>query len=207
MAVGDILQSRIETSFGTQSSQNIRHWRVSAEVAPAATHAQIAANLDTSIAPLYKAVLSTSATYRGVAVRRIFPLPPTIEAIANANLGAGTIAGDPLPKQTAGVVTFRTALAGRKFRGRFYAAFPAESDNNASTLPSNAYVAGLALLGGVFTLSRTIPNGAGSTTIDPVIWHRRTSTFDVITNIVARTIWGTQRRRGDYGRPNPPMIV
>lgn len=207
MPVGDILQVRIETTVGVQSSENIRHYRVSSVTAPEATHLQIAVALNTIINPLYKAILSSSATYRGVAVRRVSPLPLTSEAMDAFGSGTGSVTGDLLPKQTCGVITLRTALAGRRYRGRFYAAFPGEIDNTAASVPGATYLTNLAALAAALIAQRTVTNGAGNSVLDPVIFHRRVPGYDNITSQVTRAIWGTQRRRGDYGRPNPPTVA
>lgn len=206
MPAGDIYQVRIECGFGTQASENIRHWRVSAVVTPEATPLQIATIMNLTFAPHYKALLSSSATYRGVGVRRIFPLPLTVETVVSSQAGPGLVTGDPLPKQTSGVITLRTGFAGRKFRGRVYVPFPGESDNTGSGFPGGGYLNALIALAPDFQTEFTVVNGAGSSVLVPIIWHRRTMTFDAITSTVHRLIWGTQRRRGDYGRPNPPTI-
>lgn len=206
MAIGDVLQARFESVQGNQAAENIRQFRVSAEVAPVPTYGDVASGLGGIIGPELRALMSSSATYRGCAVRRISPLPLTLEQMSTNQAGVGAIAGDPLPPQVSGIVTLRTAMAGRRFRGRFYVPFPAESDNTSGHIPSSGYLSALINLQNSLALATVITVGLGSITVIPVIWSRRFRTTTDITLGVARAIWATQRRRGDYGRPNPPTI-
>lgn len=204
--VGDLYEGRIFCTLGVQTSITVRHWRVSGKTGTGATDAQIAAGLEGAVATAMKAVISASATYRGVGVRRIQPLPISLETYSNAAAGVGGLAGDPLPLQTAGIITIGTALGGRSRRGRAYIPFPNEDSNTASALPSNAYVALLATLGGALTA--TFGPGAGGNTnnLIAVVFSRKFNTRTDVSSNLPRTQWGTQRSRGGYGRPNPSPI-
>jgi hypothetical protein len=54
------------------------------------------------------------------------------EFVGTGGLLAGTGGGDPLPAQLAAVVTLRTALAGKSFRGRVYISGANEAENDAA---------------------------------------------------------------------------
>lgn len=204
MAVGDILEMRVLCVSGDQIGVNVRHYRVNTEVAPIPTHLDIANSLDNVFAPLYKEVLSSLATFRGIGIHKVFPLPPTVEAQSTLNVGPGLRTGDILPSQTSGVVSLRTALAGRRFRGRAFIPFPAEVSNDAAGVPNGAYQINLGLIMNALIASRNVNVGLGSVGLVPVIYRRIAHTSTDIQTGIARTIWGTQRRRGSFGAANIP---
>lgn len=185
-----------------QISLNVRHYWLNSITGLGATQGEFATLLDGVFAPLYKAILSAQARYRGVKVRSILPAPPAAPAWEVASDGVGLVAGDMCPKQTAGVIALQTARSGRAYRGRVYVGMPGEADNAATAVPSAAYVTGLTNIGAAWIALRT-PGAAGNTSsLVPGLFHRATGTTTDLTASIARTLWGTQRRRGSFGRPN-----
>lgn len=199
MAVGDVLEVRAFCTLDEQVAINIRHFKVTVEVAGGASMAAIAGELDNDLDGRYKLVLSERARYEGVDVARIRPLPRLLPVVSTAGAGAGLRTGDALPGQVAGVCTLRSLLAGQANRGRFYAPFPAETDNTSSHVPTTEYLDNLASLCSIYDSQQTIPDGAASTTIFPVIFHRSSGTTTDIIGRRTRGFWGTQRRRGSFG--------
>lgn len=204
LAVNDIWRVRIACYTPDQASVNVLHYKVIGTAGAGATDQDLADRVNTLAAPLYKAVLSVSATYRGTSAQRIFPGPLTAAAFSVGSAGIGTVAGEPLPTQCAGIISLHTSLAGRRQRGRIYLPFPGEDSSTNPGVPTGAYVtAAQTLANALFT---TIVAGVGGNTsnLDPVIFHRSTNTADVITRKEAKTAWATQRRRGYYGQKNLP---
>lgn len=77
--------------------------------------------------------LSSNAETTSLFVRDVQPgTAAEVENDYPAVLGA--IAGDPLPPQVAAVITWRTGLAGRSFRGRTYLPFIDESTSSDGTV-------------------------------------------------------------------------
>jgi len=179
---------------------------VTATTAPSVSDQNFADQLATFIQGNYAALLSTLATFWGVSVQAVPPTAPSPPANSAGAPVPGTAAGDMLPSQTSGIITLRTAAIGRRNRGRVYVPFPAEADSSPQGRPTVGYIGRLGNLAAQLTLPLTIAAGGGTAIVEPVIYHRLdtppTSTF--ITAAVARPLWATQRRRGDYGRPNPP---
>jgi hypothetical protein len=110
----------------------------------------------------------------------------------------GTVAGDPMPPQTAYLVRHNTNLivGGRRLRGRTYFGVPGESQSGGGggpigTFPTTLQTAFTGLITGGTTLSF------------PVIWARPVSTpvpragtsGPVTSSEVVTTFWGTQRNR------------
>jgi len=203
-AINEVIEQKVFSTFGEQLAVNTLHFLVTAITGVGATDAEIAVNHETIYAPLTKGVMSSAALYYGLQVQKIFPAPPRVAAATVLLQGVGLVAGDPLPKQVCGILTKRTAFAGRTFRGRIYLPFPSETDNAVDSTPTPGYLANLAfwviaLQGNILTA------GAGGTnTLRHILFHRATGGFDFVTSAVARDKWATQRRRGAYGRPNVP---
>jgi hypothetical protein len=207
MPVGDILQMRLICQSADQTSFNIRHWRISSVIAPEPDRQAIADNLVAAFATPYSLVLSTSATFRGLGIRKIRPAPLALEFFGNQAPVTGVRTGDPLPTQVAGVITLRTANATRKGRGRLYLPFPAEIDNGNDALPSTQYLDNAAGIRNLLIAQRVVTVGLGSVTLDPQIFHRiGMPDSDTILQGIVQKRWGTQRRRGSYGAPNLPPI-
>jgi len=106
----------------------------------------------------------------------------------------GSASGDPLPRQTQGLIKFGTAtvIGGRRVRGRLFVPGPVEADNTASGLPLAAYSSDLTSAGGsLFT--------PGATASDAVIWHRPTGgaggASPDITSSAAALVWSVLRSR------------
>lgn len=200
---GDFLEYRVVCSFGVQTSFNVRHMRVSGVGVPIPNLGDCATAINAIMAPLWKAVMSNQCTYRGVMVRRVRPLPPSPPAWENGSQGVGTVATEPLPNQVAGVISLYTNFAGRRYRGRLYIPFPAEGDNTVTSIPSAGYLTGLGNIGGAVLGIITNPN-TKIAILTPILYHRLDGTSNDLVGTTTRTVWGTQRKRGGFGRANPP---
>jgi hypothetical protein len=66
VALGDIIRVRIGSFTPTQAAINTVHYRVTAVTGGGAELSSIANQIDTTMAPLYRAYMSVGATYRGV---------------------------------------------------------------------------------------------------------------------------------------------
>lgn len=114
-----------------------------------------------------------------------------------------------LPTQTCGIISFKTPKRGPAGRGRVYTPFPGNSASNATTgLPSAGFLSNLSDLATNLglTYAGESEDGLRLFTLEPVLFHRTTGNYSSIIGAEARPYWGTQKRRGDLGRPNPPVI-
>lgn len=204
MPVADILLVNFYFKHPPQLAINRHYLRIQAIEGVERTLSQIPNDLFTSLAPLYASIMPTAASIAGVGCRRVWPGPETTELFSTFPAMAGSIAGDPLATQTAGVITWRTPLAGRANRGRSYIPFPAEPHNDTTGLPTNGYTQGLNDLGNTIAPALVSPIALPNRhTYVKVIYRAATpATSPGITSHFARTKWGTQRRRGSYGQPN-----
>lgn len=180
------------------------------------TDAEIGIRFDTAFPPLFKALMATTAFYRGVKIAKVFPGQRQRGFTNTTSAGAGTAVGDLLPTQCRGIITLRTALAGPGFRGRAYIPFPAEADNAANGVPTAGYVTRLTTMGAQLILAQNAVGAAGNqANLIPIIWHlpkglpnepANRDAYD-LNEAVSRTKWATQRRSGEYGRINVDEIV
>lgn len=195
MALGDILRVVRTTVNPNQTGINVMHYRISVVVAPEPSRQQIANLMHTTIGPLYIPLMSSAGALIRTSVQKIRPLPVEVAAEASTPTFAGGLTTDLLPGQVSGIITLRTAFAGRGFRGRQYIPWPTEGVSDSSGLPTNAYVLNLDALAQQLIVPLVVPNGAGSATIQPVIFRRLTAVSNDVTSAIARVTWATQRRR------------
>lgn len=190
-------------TLGNQAGLVVWHWECAASENAGQALGDVAAYCDAQHGPLLKSMLSGSATYYGTLIRRVFPVPLSVPAWENLLTGIGGRGGDPLPTQTCGLISWQTAKAGRKYRGRSFIPFPSETDSADPPQPSAAYRGFLSAIGA----ARSTPilvGAANSVRLLPVIYHRKDHTWDEILAFKIRLFWATQRRRGFLGRPNVP---
>jgi len=205
MQLNEIWMARIVCTLGAQTSVNVRHYSVGNVVGNGCFDTDFVTNLDAALAADYKAVMTNEATYRGVSVQRIVPGPKTVPVFTLANTGTGSMVSDPLPKQCAGVISWKTSFSGHKYRGRTYIPFPSEAHSSAGGVPIGAYVTLLGNIRDRLVGSRNVSDGLGNSSIlDPCIFHRLTNNMTLIMSGAAKSSWATQRRRGDYGKANLP---
>jgi hypothetical protein len=182
------------------------YYRVT-NIAGAPSDQDLANSLDLLITPNLLPVLNALATYRNVIVQKIAPLPIFMRVFSAASTGPGTGGPVPCPQQVSPLISWVTGVPGRAGEGRFYSPFPPTSGINTLTGQVNPiFRASLAALGAslvTFTNFGVVPNTGN---VQMVLFHRATLTGTPITNLVARTKWATQKRRGDYGRVNAPPI-
>lgn len=203
---GDILEHRVWCSDGVQAAVNVRHYEVSSVVGGAVTDQDVATYMDGQLSPLYGALINNHATYNGVQLTKIFPNPPAVPVSSTVGSGVGVGGADALPLQVAGLLSLKTGFSGRAYRGRLYIPFPSQSGCNTQGGQGIGYQTAAVNLALAYTAAPTITVGASSLKISPVIWHRSTATRTLVTSVGASPRWATQRRRGDYGRPNSSPI-
>lgn len=149
------------------------------------------------------ALCATTTSLISVGLRDIrIANQPEFVSVAAAVPGTG--AGNPLPNHVAAVVTLRTALAGRSFRGRIYfGGFIVGENTAAGAIVAGLNTAMVAFVTGIQTdlAASSITLGvvsrpfAGRTSPPPVL-PARAGVVTPVTAIIARdTKWDTQRRR------------
>lgn len=203
---GDIVRARVLCTCQTQNGINILHFRVLNSQGAGATDVQAALKLDQTLAPLYKPLISAAAVYVGVGLSIPSRIPATQETISVANGGAGTGGAVPCPGNVTGLITWKTANAGRKYRGRSYIPFPSVSEvaSNGSVVPT--YSTKLTNLINGLTVLITVGTAPNTCQLNlQVVDAALTRQTDVILGVGSTDFW-SQRRR-EYGRrPDLPIF-
>jgi len=202
-STGDIVECRFVSQLDEQVSYNVRHYLVSDLEGAGTTLDDFLEIMGQTFQAAVKNCMSDSARFLGLDARVLFPTK-SIYVSDEDHAGDGTQTGDPLPTQTSGVITLRSAQPGRSGRGRFYQPFPSESDNDANGKPGGGYTGNLAQLANLLDNEIDVSVGADGFNYIPVVWSRKDSVYYPIIQAVARARWGTQRSRGSYGKPNIP---
>jgi len=201
LSADNILRMRLACTTASQASINTFHWHVNGIEGASVSDTDAAVKLDQLLAGPMKDLLSDDATYYGLSLQRILPLPLSAPAINRTGTGQGAEVDDMIPGQVTGIISMQTAFAGARYRGRMYIPFPARSfstDGFPNTTYRDLLIALADELDSPITVG-TLPNVA---VLNPVIWHRATGTWTPITTVIHRMRWATQRKRGDYGQRN-----
>lgn len=209
---GDLIQYRVWCLQAEQASVNTFYYLVSAPTGSPVTDLDGARTFDAAIASLYKAIMSTDASYRGVQANIVQRVPLPAAVFYNGSVGAGGEAPPDCPRQTCGLVSWQTQLAGRRYRGRFYMPFPSVGNVQTDGIPTAAYVTSLNNLASAIRNYNVITNvgATGNMAATLVIHHRPgkspTPTVTPVSGQITSVKFATQRRRGSYGRANSSPI-
>jgi len=197
------LEVKLVCTHGGQIGVNVRHYRAALMTGTGTTLGAVATAMNSAFAGPYRDLLSSDASWLGVAVRVITPAPGSALAFNKEDTAVGLRTAEVLPGMVSGIITLQTTIAGRGYRGRVYIPFPDESANEDAGVPTAGYVTDLETLGAALIATRVVGTvGVNDVTLRPVIFHRGDSSFTEVTSARANTRWATQRRRSDYGAQN-----
>lgn len=198
----DIVRVRLVTHQVDQVGINVLHFKCINDFFGGMSLSDFAIQMDNFLAPLWKPVMTAHATYRGIAVANLLPIP-TAEIIRTGNVGPGSVAGDALPLTLSGLVSGRGLFAGPANRARVYVPFPGEASNDATGKPTSGYVADLQTLASDIQGDPILTAGTDQVQMRWVIYHRGPKTSTDILAATASEKWASQHRRGDFGKTNP----
>jgi len=193
MAVGAIFRACFLQNLHGQKLVTVTHWRESA-TGSGDSQVQLAGKLDNVYGTQIRPYLSHEWDYEMVAVQQISPGILRRSTFVGSNAGVGGDAQDSIPVPACATITLRTALAGRKYRGRvFQAGIPIDdvTDSQIEATPRAAYNTQYA------TLFST--QSASAYTWEPVLWHRSSASYTDINEVLMRVPLRVQRRR-EVGR-------
>jgi hypothetical protein len=203
---GMVLQMRVWASDSVQASVNTFHYLVQSPITGTPTDQDFFTKWAQDFVPLYKSLLSAKATIEGC-TGQVVSKPIGLLFKDATQAGLGSFGPDAAPWQVSGITSWGTAFGGRAFRGRTYFPFVATLAVNTAGHPSDAYITAMGLFSDAFVGATSWILAQGTAVIIPVIKHRKNK--DGITPIETPIVHGTvsrlfatQKRRGDYGRPN-----
>jgi len=113
------------------------------------------------------------------------PLQDTVALSAPGTFGSGSA----LPADVSAAVSWRTGLAGRKFRGRFFSYGPPSNNVNTNDTLTGLYQTVLSSAA-AYLLSHLVTNG-----LKLVVFHRGTNTATAITGLVVDQLVDSMRNR------------
>ena len=198
---GDRVQVRVITQLLTQVGMNVLHMTPTTVTTGGASLQEIANALDTALAPLYKPAMTSNSSWRGVGCQNI-TAPRSLEYFSVANTGPGTGATPPMGAQVCGVITYKTTNAGPSWRGRSYIAFPPGTASQTTGIPTASYTTLLAAIATAILAPGTVVGATGSTAFRFGVLQSATDIVQFYASATVPSKWATQKRRGNYGRPN-----
>lgn len=204
--VADKLRLTYFTWLGGQVGISGLHFNVQSVTGGGVNLLAIATQYYTLIQGPLTGILSEQALFLGVKCETVNVLPKPLPGIVT-NIQPGVLVGEDMPKQVSGVITWQTALAGRSNRGRSYTPFPIEDFNTNEGAPTSAYITLLGDLAAAQLSLTAVTDGGATTDLLPIIYHPSPALSVPIIAYRPNTRWGTQRSRGDYGSPQPPVIT
>jgi len=201
LSQGDIIEASYNWIQGVQRGVNVIHYRVSATSTAVAQLSEVATALQTAIGTLALTIVPPAVTAFGVALQLISPLPKSVKWSGGELVGPGTYTGTPAAKQISAVITKLSVLGGRANRGRTYVPFPSKDAEDTDGTPTAAYLEAIQDLYDGLLGTLVVSTPGGIVTLKCIIWHRLTSSYTDVTALRYNDKFGTQRRRGDYGKP------
>lgn len=205
LAIGDIIEVTFLQRFGAQTGAMVYHLRVDNIANGAVEDQDVANSMSSLFAPLIKACMGSTAEYVKTRAQVISPVRrPAVQSTLQA--GAGSILGDMLPPQCAGLIKLAGEIANRHGRGRKYVPFPAESESAAGGVPSAFYITALDALKDELIDDHQVAAGGvgpGIADLDPIIWNRSLGSYQNVTGGASVQAWATQRRRSFVNRADP----
>lgn len=191
-----VVRCVIELQQATRPFNNIVHVRSGNVNPPAADLAIIAETVYNAYRDSFLPLLSNATVLQGVTAYSMASAEAPLFSFTPATPPTGGQGGDPLPLQSAAVLTLRTGARGRSGRGRMYISGWSEVDSVQSSL---APAPALALQ----TAANTFLSALGAALIPLQVYSQQSGKVEraqgvifEVTDIALRTsVWGSQRDR------------
>jgi hypothetical protein len=208
--VNDIYRVDLISFYPPQAGVNTFFIRSIAQTGQAANRVQIAQAFDVAWRTRQAGIMGTSAYFYGVRVVKVRPVGQEIAYVFHQVNTPGTAGVGMMPPGTSGLVSLRAELPKRHTYCRKYIPFPSVVHNTSAGVPAAVYTDYLraehatsfintqlvvdAAVNEEFEYGHLWVEGPGPVYTDH--WGR-------FFGFVLPQKWATQRRRSDFGRPNP----
>jgi len=199
LVVGETYRVAFVCQNGPQYSQNVRNFRVSFIANGPATELGLANAISAGIAGSYRDILATTCFYQGLKMQKVQPILG-MPAISVVGAGGGTVLGDALPPQVAGLLRYTSNTPGRRGRGRVFLPFMGESFNGPSGLPTAPAITAMDALGEKMNGTETFVIGASTVDIEYGRPHSLSGVWIPWLITEPAPGWATQRRRSFLNR-------
>lgn len=205
LRAADVIQFSVFCQAGDQTSVNVFNYMVQSVVDPGPSLNDAAARFSDLVVTQYAGCMSPQAQYLGVKASVITSGPPPMPGFKVEHT-AGTMTGDLLPRAVSGLIQWQTDYSGKSYRGRTFVPFPSEAGSTSAGEPSTVYQTAVDDLASAIITMADISPGLGSANVYLVLWSRQLNEFTKIQTASVPLRWGTQHRRGDYGRIFVPPV-
>jgi len=205
-ALNDTFEFKLFCQYTPQFSCNVLHYKIVALNGGVVTLEEMADALSLQLAPAWKPLFFTSASYYGALMRRVAP-DATLQAQTKQGAGPGTAGTSAAPPSGSMYVTTTTGQPGRKNRGRIYFPFPPIQFLDVGGNLDAAGSAAIQLSMNTILQTHVVSGASGGTvTLQYAIYNRAAKTSQPASQYFIRTHLGTQVRRG-FAKPNdrPPF--
>jgi len=195
MAVNDVYRLAMEGTLFSQQIVNVLHYQLTADPTLSFTAQSLINGWTAAVIPTWRAAVVDSYVLVQVSCTRIHPVGPATVITPFAGGTVGARASPPLPSNVAASIVKRTALIGRRHRGRMSLAGLANADNVGGLLSAGAF--GLVQdLANVLEDLVVTPDGDAR----PVVWTRHVDVLPAnsatpITDMEPQTSIRVQRTR------------
>jgi hypothetical protein len=198
-----VVKAQLWTVDVEQASVNTWHYQIVDLTGTPVLLEEFATKFLGVIIPLYAPMISANADIVGGVFQVVQPLPLRVAVKSISGAQSGTAEMPAMPRQTAGLISWKTTLAGPGGRGRTYIPFPGVAATEGLGVPTDAYVTSMTDLATALFSLPVITGAAGGTATAKIGLKRQTpAEFVQFTAAVPNKKWATQKRRGSYGRPN-----
>lgn len=203
LQVEDVLHIRLGAYQNGQVSLNNLYYKVSTITGGATFLEDVPNGVFNFAKDHYKVLMTTQASFVGTSARIVAPaFRKTNTYLSDVALVAGTAGDEVLPTQDCGVWSFRTDLAGRKAYGRNYLPFLWAGFVQGTGHPSEDYITAASNWIAFMSPNITVPVKTHSLVLNHGVFGKNTG-FNPVTASRLSHLFGTQRRRGDFGKQNP----
>ena len=170
---------------------NVSYWRQQGSFDDDVTEAlALAHSIDDVIGAAMIEVLPADCTYFGTTVR-ISTSGVINEGFDGTNGGSGNVAGESLPDYAAVIIRKRTAVGGRRGRGRYFIGCVPEASQDTGKILPGATTSSYNVIATAYQTPLSNPNGVW----EPCHYSRADDTLVLVTGCLVQSILGTQRRR------------
>lgn len=201
VAVGDCIEVTVYCTVGNQVGVNVLHYEVAAIGGAVMQYDDLPDRAYVHYESAYRGWVSSDANFAGVGVRRVRPGSKTIQ-YNTIDVVPGDGDGVVLPTQVAGLITLRSQKPGPGGRGRVYVPFGSiqwvEGEGEMTAGAKLALDTVATAIGP--SINWTAVASAWTLTLQQVIGPNNAP--PVVEVCEPTGLWATQRRRGEYGRPN-----
>jgi hypothetical protein len=177
------------------------HWSISGVVG-IPDGQDLAEAIDAAISTPLRNWLTLQSSYAGCEAVRVFPAPVSVADISIIHAGVGLNGTGAIPSQCCAVLHLQTGTIGKSHQGRTYVPFPplgALDDGGVINAPARAL---LTLIADAIGAGVVVGAGGNTALATLGVYSKKLGVITDVTDIGIPFGFGTQRRRGFYGRTN-----